>query len=305
MSHKATYWLATVDPKRITSGAFRVLFHLCDHHNDTRDPETACFPSQETLMNRTGLSNGGLNKCIDQLEQGGLLRRRRATAPGTPQRRTYYILGCDHLEGQEQTPLSGDSANSTPVEPALTLTPLLDGANSTFEGGKLHPSGEEPVKEPVNRNLTPYNPPSPSQRDVDEMFETWWQNVSPKKGKGSARGAFKKALKKASLDELIQGIRAYQEFKAGSNYVQNPSTWLNDEGWLNEYPTGQNIHDQLSQQMEQAHGIPTTRISDCSTHQRLPSPVQETGQSGHGAQPYRNQGYGGSNERQNRLFGSR
>ena len=158
MSHKATYWLATIEPKRITSGAFRVLFHLCDHHNDERDPARACFPSQETLRAKTGLSNGGLNKCLDALSDAGLLTRKRSTVPGTSNRRTYYIGGCDGVQDIEQTPLSGDSPNSTPVETAPKLTPLLSKANSTFEGGKLHPSGEEPV-----RNRKRKEPPNPQR----------------------------------------------------------------------------------------------------------------------------------------------
>eukprot|EP00919_Chromeraceae_sp_WS-2016_P030705 GHVR01072733.1.p1 GENE.GHVR01072733.1~~GHVR01072733.1.p1 ORF type:complete len:169 (-),score=16.17 GHVR01072733.1:208-714(-) len=154
MSHKATYWLAGLDPKLIGSGAFRILFHLCDAHNDQRDPERACFPSQETLMEKTALSNGGLNKCLTQMEHDGIFRRLRGTAPETSERRTYYILGCDIDLTQEQTPLSGGSANSTPVETAIKQTPLLEVANSTLEGSKLHSSGDYPVKEQVKEQVS-------------------------------------------------------------------------------------------------------------------------------------------------------
>lgn len=149
MSHKATYWLASLDPSLIKAGEFRVLFHLCDHHNDERDPERACFPSQETLMSRTALSNGGLNKCLNRLEEGGLLIRKRSTKPGSSERRTYYILGCDLASHTMQNPLSGDSQSKK-------QTPLYGGANSTFCRSKLHPSGEEPVRNRKERTpLTP------------------------------------------------------------------------------------------------------------------------------------------------------
>lgn len=95
MSHKASHWLAEIPARAINAGAFRVLFHLCDAHNSQRDPETACFPSQERLRAATGLSNGGLNNALNALEATGLIRRRRTrNADGTigP---TYYILGCD------------------------------------------------------------------------------------------------------------------------------------------------------------------------------------------------------------------
>lgn len=132
MSHKASHWLAELPPKAIKQGAFRVLFHLCDAHNSKRPPATACFPSQETLREATGLSNGGLNKCLNDLEEAGLIKRVRSTKPGTRERRTYYILGCDM---EEQTPQSGDRTNST-----------FSRTNSTFSQNKLHSSGEEPVR---------------------------------------------------------------------------------------------------------------------------------------------------------------
>ena len=65
MSHKASHWLATIPADAINASAFRVLFHLCDAHNSQRDPETACFPSQEKLRASTGLSNGGLNNALN------------------------------------------------------------------------------------------------------------------------------------------------------------------------------------------------------------------------------------------------
>jgi len=72
MSHKASNWLATIPAEAINAGAFRVLFHLCDAHNSLRDPETACFPSQERLRAATGLSNGGLNNALNALEGAAL-----------------------------------------------------------------------------------------------------------------------------------------------------------------------------------------------------------------------------------------
>lgn len=151
MSHRANYWLAQIDPSRVKSGAFRVLFHLCDHHNGETDPKTACFPSQETLKKRTGMSNGALNDALAQLESDGLICRIRSTIPGTSTRRTYYVLECDFANLPELTPVSGVSSNSGEPETAKKLTPVFGGANSGFQGSKLRPTGEEPVsnrKEP-------------------------------------------------------------------------------------------------------------------------------------------------------------
>lgn len=160
MSHKANYWLASLDPSRVKSGAFRVLFHLCDHHRDDRDPMVACFPSQETLRERTGLSNGALNDALATMEKDGLLIRRRSTAPGSSERRTYYILGCDLQGSAKQTPDFGVSPNSGPPETAVEQTPVLTRANSSFGPSKLRPTGEEPQRTTVRKEDPPLVPPA-------------------------------------------------------------------------------------------------------------------------------------------------
>lgn len=164
MSHKASYWLATLRPDGISNGAFRVLFHLCDAHNDKRDPATACFPSQERLRDVTGLSNSGLNKVLNALEEDGFLRRRRTRAPDGKQGPTYYILGCDELMTQP-TPLSGvgekreqsqaelqnqpvDNPVDNPVENTAADSTLRGQPTPLFGVSRLHHGGVEPVIEP-------------------------------------------------------------------------------------------------------------------------------------------------------------
>ena len=158
MSHKATYWLSQLDPSRIKAGEFRVLFHLCDFHNDSKTPNTACFPTQKTLRERAGLSNAGLNSILNRLEEGGLIRRIKTTVDGSAHRRTFYVLGCDFeaetAPDDELTPESG-------VGEGEKLTPFSEVANSTFEGSKLHPKGEYPVR---NCKGTPPKPPKGGRR---------------------------------------------------------------------------------------------------------------------------------------------
>lgn len=159
MSHRANFWLSTLAPEKLSASGFRILFFLCDHHNDEREPALACFPSQETLRTKTGLSNGALNNNLNQLEADGLIRRKKTTIPGTSERRTYYILGCDFAATQELTPEIGVSPNSTKLELASGQTPVSTGANSSFDGGKLQQGGEEPVrtgKEPSSSPSTDF-----------------------------------------------------------------------------------------------------------------------------------------------------
>lgn len=169
MSHDATKWLAGIPPKQMTSGAFRVLFHLCDCHN----PSQGCFPSQAYLIEKTGLSNGGLNKVLTALEQEGLVSRHRRVDKTTQKKRpTRYMFPFEkgfqpplkeRLEipenDGEPSPLSGDGAVST-------LDPI---PSPLQERSRLHRGGDKPVREPVN-NLRARGP-------IEKAAHFWAEKV--------------------------------------------------------------------------------------------------------------------------------
>lgn len=160
MSHKASHWLADLPADSLNASAFRVLFHLCDAHNSKRDPETACFPSQEQLRVATGLSNGGLNNALNAIEAAGFfVRNRTRNADGT-RGPTYYILGCDADLCGYPTPNNGDGSNSNPeAKPSPIQAP-----------NHLHSSGVEPVIEPVNE---------PSRDRFSLVWEAWPESKRP------------------------------------------------------------------------------------------------------------------------------
>lgn len=65
-------------------------------------------------------------------------------------------------------------------------------------------------------------------------FDEFWNVVPRKDAKGAARKAFKAAIKKASLSDIVSGMRAYAKSRDGQDpkYTAMPSTWLNAERWL-------------------------------------------------------------------------
>ena len=67
-------------------------------------------------------------------------------------------------------------------------------------------------------------------------FESWWEHVPRKIGKGQARKAFKTALKKTDIDSLIDGIKKYTASVKDKDpeFIAHPATWLNGERWLDE-----------------------------------------------------------------------
>lgn len=174
MSHKASHWLATIPADAINASAFRVLFHLCDAHNSQRDPETACFPSQEKLRASTGLSNGGLNNALNALEAANLIRRRRTRNADGTRGPTYYILGCDRDLTQEPSPRNGDGAEGgNPGGPACGRA--VDKSAAISKSGpepspnrgvsQLHAGGDKPVKEPI-KEPSPTRATSGSSVDI-------------------------------------------------------------------------------------------------------------------------------------------
>lgn len=162
MSHKATNWLADIEPARLSASEFRVLFHLCDCHNASQ----GCFPSQAYLRDRAGVSNGTVNNVLNALEEKGLILRHR-TRDGRTKRQcpTRYILGFEMGEAQKPSPKSGDgSGGCERAAPggkngARRLQQDGDGAVSNLEGepspkngqSRLQPTGEEPVS---NQEIT-------------------------------------------------------------------------------------------------------------------------------------------------------
>lgn len=171
MSHRASHWLASLPPDAINASAFRVLFHLCDAHNSTRSPETACFPSQDFLRQATGLSNGGLNNAINSIEKAGLLRRRRTRNADGTKGPTFYILGCDEPGdtpspqngGGDEAEGAGKKARKSAVDkPAANSN--LEGKPSPIRGAsQLHASGDKPVRDPLKEPRARRAPSSPVQ----------------------------------------------------------------------------------------------------------------------------------------------
>ncbi|WP_421998180.1 helix-turn-helix domain-containing protein [Roseovarius confluentis] len=150
MSHKATNWLAEIDPVKLGASEFRVLFHLCDCHNASQ----GCFPSQAYLRDRAGVSNGTVNNVLNSLEQKGLIQRHQSRDGKTKRQcPTRYILGFEMEKAQVPSPKSGDGKLPKPSPKSG------DGAVSNSEADpspisgptRLQPTGEEPVS---NQEIT-------------------------------------------------------------------------------------------------------------------------------------------------------
>ena len=74
-------------------------------------------------------------------------------------------------------------------------------------------------------------------------FDQWYYGEGDdpgyprKEARGRARIAFEKARKIATLEELIDGRKKYaaEKITTETQYILLPATWLNGEGWADEY----------------------------------------------------------------------
>jgi len=220
MSHKATNWFSDIPADLMTSGEFRVLFFLADCHN----PSRGCFPEQAYLRERTGLSNGGLNKCLTGLEAKCLIKRKTRYDEVKKKRlSTLYQLGCDADFTADLTPQSGDSPNSTL---GADLTPL---SGDTY----LHPSGDKPVSEPVKEPCA--SEADPQTIDLNSVFVDRFLNIHPRPG---SRPETEKGLRialaaGASPEQLLAAARAYAREQKGNaiRFVQMSENWLDARRW--------------------------------------------------------------------------
>jgi len=91
-----------------------------------------------------------------------------------------------------------------------------------------------------DKDIYPPIVPPTGGADADELFDQFWKVYPKKIGKGAAKKAFYKALKKegVSVEALIDAVERQKEgdqwVKDGGSYIPNPTTWLNQERWEDE-----------------------------------------------------------------------
>lgn len=80
----------------------------------------------------------------------------------------------------------------------------------------------------TNRYITVNDP----LNNIKGDFDSFWQQYPKKVGKGAAKTAYGRALKKVSHDEIMAGLARYNP---DPKFTCNPSTWLSQERWTDEH----------------------------------------------------------------------
>ena len=71
--------------------------------------------------------------------------------------------------------------------------------------------------------------------DTAEQFDIFWEVYPNKKAKQDAFKAFKAALKKVTLQEILDGLDTYKRMKPDWRQWKHPGPWLRAEMWADEY----------------------------------------------------------------------
>jgi hypothetical protein len=114
-------------------------------------------------------------------------------------------------------------------------------------------------------------------------FDEWWELYPHKMQKAAAKKAWEKAVKRASLAELKEGVERYIRDKPPETNWRYPATWLNGDGWLDRPapPTGNSIFDQLRNMANENGSAEETGNGDRGNVRRL-RPRESGGSEGDG-----------------------
>ena len=247
MSLEAMKWALKEAPLGKNGGQCRnrlVLVSLADRYNDdTR----VCWPSVGTIARDLGISMPTVRKALGQLEELGLIHRASPHwVQHIPANVRPIVWTLDLSKKKPVEPVAPKDMNGTAdaLSDKHGFTPpendrntglrqadnkgLQQGSNRGLQQDRntgLHKTKENPNENPkVN--------PKTNDHPADDRFIEFWESVPRKVGKGAARKAWAKAVKKADPQVIIDGMRRYRDDPNRSEeFTAHPSTWLNAERW--------------------------------------------------------------------------
>jgi len=110
-------------------------------------------------------------------------------------------------------------------------------STSEANGSNLEAIRNKEVEEGIKNKeyIKPY-------RSTDDAFEAFWAEYPNRKGKGKAREAFKRAIKKTSVGIMVEAVKKQRQgsqwTKDDGRFIPYPATWLNQERWEDEVDGG-------------------------------------------------------------------
>jgi hypothetical protein len=180
----------------------------------------------EELVSITGFAMQEVNDGLVDLESHGVFSRDRY-------KRIYSRrMVRDHKKAvvaQQNGKLGGAPSHFKQKEISSSATPpsrVIHARSDSASDSKTLKKEKGGVGEKGN-GITPH--PKRGSR-----FDRFWRAYPHKVGKRVAEQAFGKALRRASLDEILAGLERYKATKPPERNWCNPLTFLNEDRWLDE-----------------------------------------------------------------------
>ena len=220
------------------------------------DENGQCWPSAGRLAELVGVSVPTVHKALDRLVELGAVTRVTRRRPDGGQTSNLYVLHAwglarraqERVHEQPEHEHASMSEEGNPYKDSLggverILRPPtkdsldeLDSYELDQVNNPMHTSPDgDSVLSPV-----PDKPDTPKPRKYSDEFEQWWKCYPVKRGKPRAYEAFKKALKRASIETLTQGAIAYAGW-VKAHPDRSPKWaqgWLNDDRWEDDLGSG-------------------------------------------------------------------
>lgn len=103
----------------------------------------------------------------------------------------------------------------------------------------LKPQSSVPSPQPFLVQIPDADPPKEPRADPND-FDRFWEVYPRREGKGGAKTAWAKAIKKAPVEAILAGARAYRDDgarrRSEAKFTKTPERWLNAECWTDERP---------------------------------------------------------------------
>jgi hypothetical protein len=162
------------------------------------------FPSLETLAGRLGCGEKTVRRAIEDLVEHGAIKKHTR---GRYQSSLYTVM---------TTPPKGSKMSG-------------EGSNMSQEGSKMSTRSVKNVQVTRTTELEP-----PELELLNKGFAKFWAVYPKKDDKPLAKRSFEKALKRATLEQIVDGAERYRDDPNREDlFTKNPSTWLNADAWEN------------------------------------------------------------------------
>jgi hypothetical protein len=182
-----------------------VLLSIADHQG-----ELGAWPSIETLAKMVNSSPRSVQRDIQDLIELGELKVEFRSAPtyGPYKANRYFVT------------LPGVTDEVSEVTKTASEVTDLD-SEVTESAPEVTAVGVLTLNRTLKKTLT---------KQADESFENFWKLYPKRVAKADALKAWKQAIKRKPIDELLKLTKAYSESKLPEmTYIPYPASWLNKE----------------------------------------------------------------------------